>query len=186
MKQIKNNGTSPTIEFAVSNNSVVNGTVLSSDATSQQRCAQIQNYLSGVSIKEGVKQTPGKLALEISFLASKAENQQMAQGKTAEIMLSRASLEYFDASLQGSKLGIELRCPKAFAVSCTTKEFDGEKECVSYKVSASDQSCTFHSTAMPFEFSDHKNAQLDIVGELRFASSGAQIEFSKISLTGLY
>ncbi len=52
-------------------------------------------------------------------------------------------------------------CMANFRRPANSLEFDGEKECVSYKVSYPDQSCIFRSAALPFGFSDHKNVQLD-------------------------
>lgn len=172
----KSNNSSAKIEFSSTNEALVPRKALGSEATSQQRCGEIQHYLSKAEMK-----------MEISFSTSADEDRKMAMGRTVNLQPSRASLMYADGSLKGGLSGIDLRCESAFSVNCEVAEMDVRKECVSYKVSYPSQTCTFKASVLPFSFSDHKNAGLDILGELSFmASGGAQPKFNKISWSGVY
>lgn len=176
LKPTKNKSLSPEIEFSSTDGTAAKSKALADGATSKQRCDEVQHYLSQAELK-----------IEISFLASQAEKEQMAQGKSINMQLSRASFEYLDGSLKGGRFGIDVRCEAEFPVTCNVEEMDGRKKCVSYDVGYTDQSCTFRASPLPFGFSDHKVTQLDILGELSFvASGGAKIKFNKISWTGIY
>lgn len=178
LNQTKNSGNSPAIEFVAVNNEVVDRKELVGDI----KCNEIYNFLSGSQIKDGDKQILSKVRLQISFTTSDAENKQMAQGKPIDMEISRASLEYYDASSQGKLSSIELQCPRKFPVRCDVKELDGHEECISYSVNYATQSCTFRGMALPFVFSDQRITKLDIAGELKLsAPTGAELTINKIS-----
>lgn len=173
--QSKNKNSSPLIEFT-SFNLGVESKGLAGDATKAQRCDEIRNYLSN-----------GETKVEISFLASEAEKKQMAQGKVINLQPMRASLGYTDGSNKPTAYSVDLNCAEAFSVSCDVHSFHGHSECVSHTVSFPAQSCKFRTLSLPFGFSDLKNTELEIAGELEFsASGGAQIKFKDISWSEAY
>jgi hypothetical protein len=187
LSQTKNKGTSAAIKFAVASNEAFNDVTLSENTTNEQRCAEFKNYLTGASIRTGSKLVAGKLALEVSFLTSENEEKQMADGKAINSKPSITSLEYVDGSLNGSLHSIDIQCPDTFSITCEAEEIDGKKECMSYSVSYSNQSCKFRILSLPIQFSDHKITQVDVSGGLDFAApNGLHINFSKISWNGLY
>lgn len=111
----------------------------------------------------------------------------MAQGKVISLHPMRASLGYTDGSNKPTAYRVDLNCAEAFSVSRDAHSFDGHSECVSYTVSNPAQSCKVRTLSLPFGFSDLKNTELEIVGELEFsASGGAQIKFNDISWSEAY
>jgi len=176
LESIKSKDSSAKIEFGSTNEAVAPSKALGSEATSEQRCGEIQHYLSKAEMK-----------MEISFSTSADEDKQMAMGKAVNMQASRASLRYADGSLRGGLSGVDLRCESAFSATCEVAEMDGRKECVSYKVSYPSQTCTFRASFLPFAFSDHKVTQMDVFGQIDFmVSGGANISFNKISWSGSY
>lgn len=176
LEPIKSKDSSAKIEFSSTNEDVAPSKALGSEATSKQRCGEIQHYLSKAEMK-----------MEISFSTSADEDKQMAMGKAVNMQPSNASLMYADGSLKGGLSGFDLRCEAAFSVTCEVAEMDGQKKCVSYSVNYPSQTCTFRASFLPFGFSDHKNAMLDILGKVDFMASGAGIiELNKISWTEAY
>lgn len=185
--QLKNMGISPVIEFSSDNQNAVEARALTHGAGTEQRCTEIKNYLSAATIREAGKNLPGKLLLEIDFTLSDAERKLMAEGKSISVRPSTADLEYSDGALNEKLVSLELRCTGNFSVLCDTEEIDGQKACMLFVVNPSTQTCTFRSMSIPFAFSDHMLASLDISGELTFsAAMGAYLKFSKISWDGLY
>jgi len=167
--QNKNKDTSPGIEFA-SADRAVEAKALDGNATKQERCDEINKHLA-----------QGALKVELSFLASETEKKQMAQGKVLSMQPRRVNLEYADSSVKGFH-NMDLSCNHQFIVSCDIQEIDGKKECLSYVVKPVVQSCKFRAPLLPFGFSDNKNAELDITGEMAFYASGeAEIKFDKIT-----
>lgn len=150
------------------------------------RCNEVNAHFSGANIKMDGSQFASKIGVEISFLNSEAEKRQMADGAVVDAVPSTASIQYTDGSLQESLFGIDLRCPEKFSVSCDAQEIDGKKECVSYKASASSQTCTFRAMGLPFVFSDHRVTAIDMIGELNFTSRNVEMKVGKIALDGMH
>lgn len=87
----------------------------------------------------------------------------------------------------GGLTTIDLRCPDVISMTCQTKEVYDNIRCDSYIISYAKQSCTFRNPYLPFTFSDHKETNLNIVGDIELFPSGtAVVKINKMSWLSLH
>ncbi|HXW52880.1 MAG TPA: hypothetical protein VEL47_02115 [Myxococcota bacterium] len=181
----KVSGYAPTIRFVASQRgSVIDS--FSNRSSVKERCDEIQNRLSGFSIKDGSRIIRNILRLDIKFELPWDATDEMLLGRTISARPTQAHLEFTDGSLKDSMTSMELRCPGAAAISCRITEIGDYKRCDSYVVDYSDH-CTFRNSVVTYSFSDHQKTQLDIAGELHISGSGeAQLKFTKLAWSEVF
>jgi hypothetical protein len=184
LKEVEAISYSPKIRF-ISNitEPVMNGK--SAKATKNGRCLELKNHFSGAPIKEGSELTPNAFNLEIGFSTTTAEqDEQLISGKAVSLRPADARLSFTDGSFNSSSTDLELRCPGMASVTCNITQIGNHRKCESYSVKYSGK-CTFRSQVLLFSFSDHKNAQIDAVGEIELEQGSGRIKFDRFSWLSL-
>lgn len=181
LRPVESNWYSPRLSFVSGAKEAVVDAKLGNNASTKERCMELQNHFSGAPIKDGAAAVPNEFSLDIGFSPTAEQEQQMLLGKSVNIRPAEASLVLTDGSLNSASADLELRCPGSASVSCRVKDLGGYKKCDAYDVTFTGN-CSFSSKVLLYNFSDHKKAQLEVMGELKTSEHGDyEIRFTTLS-----
>lgn len=186
LRQAQAVGYSPEIKFVANKGIAASHEELNKAATISERCKEIQTHFSGASLGVGAKTVPNDFGFEIGFSTTGEQDQQLLSGQSVNLRPESGHLSFTDGIFKDMLVKIDIRCPSFASVSCKITEIGDYKKCEGYNVSFSD-TCTFRGDLVPFSFSDHKSAMLDVSGEIEIAEQGrTEIRFTKIAWMDLY